>query len=166
MASCSSLGREALWASLPPNCIYMSFLMSSCAILQINRAQKSGSCKFVKTKVRLHKVRDGQHVCSANAKFALLLLPHSLNGSMVQGLTIHRIRISAWHIYAIQRMDYNYYKYSKHIYILIQAPYNTDIYKISMKMKPVRQIMYSVDVTVFFSLWVNPNWYSRRRGGW
>jgi len=27
-------------------------------------------------------------------------------------------------------MDYNYYKYRKHIYILIQAPYNTDIYKI------------------------------------
>lgn len=46
-------------------------------------------------------------------------------------------------------MDYNYYKYSKHIYILIQAPYNTDIYKISMKMKPVWQIMYSVNVMVF-----------------
>lgn len=45
-------------------------------------------------------------------------------------------------------MDYNYYKYSKHIYILIQAPYNTDIYKISMKMKPVWQIMYSVNVMV------------------
>lgn len=45
-------------------------------------------------------------------------------------------------------MDYNYYKYSKHIYILIQAPYNTDIYKISMKMKPVWQIMYSVNVVV------------------
>lgn len=47
-------------------------------------------------------------------------------------------------------MDYNYYKYSKHIYILIQAPYNTDIYKISMKMKPVWQIMYSVDVVGLF----------------
>lgn len=35
---------------------------------------------------------------------------------------------------------------------LIQAPYNIDIYKRSMKMKPVRQIMYSVDVTVCFSL--------------
>lgn len=46
-------------------------------------------------------------------------------------------------------MDYNYYKYSKHIYILIQAPYDTDIYKISMKMKPVRQIMYSVNVMSF-----------------
>lgn len=34
-------------------------------------------------------------------------------------------------------MGYNYYKYSKHIYILIQAQYNTDIYKIIMKMKPV-----------------------------
>lgn len=30
-------------------------------------------------------------------------------------------------------MDYNNYKDSKHIYILIQAPYNTDIYKIIMK---------------------------------
>ena len=52
-------------------------------------------------------------------------------------------------------MDYNYYKYSKHIYILIQAPYNTDIYKISMKMKPVWQIMYSVNVMVrsFFFFW-------------
>lgn len=48
-------------------------------------------------------------------------------------------------------MDYNYYKYSKHIYILVQAPYNTDIYKISMKMKPVWQIMYSVNVFLSFS---------------
>lgn len=46
-------------------------------------------------------------------------------------------------------MDYNYYKYSKHIYILIQAPYNTDIYKISMKMKPVWQLMYKVNVMGF-----------------
>lgn len=46
-------------------------------------------------------------------------------------------------------MDYNNYKYSKHIYILIQAPYDTDIYKIIMKKtKPVKQIMYSVNVTV------------------
>lgn len=52
-------------------------------------------------------------------------------------------------------MDYNYYKYSKHIYILIQAPYNTDIYKISMKMKPVWQIMYSVNVMVCLFLLVN-----------
>lgn len=37
---------------------------------------------------------------------------------------------------------------------LIQAPYNIDIYKRSMKMKPVRQIMYSVDVTVCFSLFL------------
>lgn len=36
---------------------------------------------------------------------------------------------------------------------LIQAPYNIDIYKRSMKMKPVREIMYSVDVTTYFSLW-------------
>lgn len=52
-------------------------------------------------------------------------------------------------------MDYNYYKYSKHIYILIQAPYNTDIYKISMKMKPVWQIMYSVNVMVCLFFLVN-----------
>lgn len=52
-------------------------------------------------------------------------------------------------------MDYNYYKYSKHIYILIQAPYNTDIYKISMKMKPVWQIMYSVNVMVCLFLLVS-----------
>lgn len=52
-------------------------------------------------------------------------------------------------------MDYNYYKYSKHIYILIQAPYNTDIYKISMKMKPVWQIMYSVDVVGLFVCFVS-----------
>lgn len=52
-------------------------------------------------------------------------------------------------------MDYNYYKYSKHIYILIQAPYNTDIYKISIKTKPVGQIMYSVNVMVCLLLSVN-----------
>lgn len=46
-------------------------------------------------------------------------------------------------------MDYNNYKYSKHIYILIQAPYDTDIYKTNYeKTKQVRQIMYSVNITV------------------
>lgn len=30
-------------------------------------------------------------------------------------------------------MDYNNYKYSEHIYILIKAPYDTNIYKIIMK---------------------------------
>lgn len=162
MASCSSTGFPSteLYLNVIP---YVKFCYF--ADQQGTKIRKLQVCQD-KGRTGPHKVGDGQHVCSANAKSALLLLPHSLNGSMVQGLTIHRIRISAWHIYAIQRMDYNYYKYSKHIYILIQAPYNTDIYKISMKMKPVRQIMYSVDVTVFFSLWVNPNWYSRRRGGW
>lgn len=43
-------------------------------------------------------------------------------------------------------MDYNYYKYMKRIYILIWAPYNTYIYKISMKMMPICQIMYSINV--------------------
>lgn len=165
MASCRSLGKRSS-TGFPSTELCLCHSLCQVLLFCRSTAQKSGSCKSVETKFGLYKVGDGQHVCSANAKFALLLLPHSLNGSMVQGLTIHRIRISAWHIYAIQRMDYNYYKYSKHIYILIQAPYNTDIYKISMKMKPVRQIMYSVDVTVFFSLWVNPNWYSRRWGGW
>lgn len=36
-------------------------------------------------------------------------------------------------------MDYNNYKYSKHIYILIQAPYDTDIYKIIMKKNKTSQ---------------------------
>lgn len=64
-------------------------------------------------------------------------------------------------------MDYNYYKYSKHIYILIQAPYNTDIYKISMKMKPVWQIMYSVNawlVFFFFFLFFFALWWANPKG--
>lgn len=105
----------------------------------------------VELKVKMHKVEVRQHVCSANAKFALLFASFTkrFNGARLPYTELGyphdtSMLYSEWVIIITNTVNI--------FTFLIQAPYNIDIYKRSMKMKPVRQIMYSVDVTVCFSL--------------
>lgn len=105
----------------------------------------------VELKVKMHKGEVRQHVCSANAKFALLFASFTkrFNGARLPYTELGyphdtSMLYSEWVIIITNTVNI--------FTFLIQAPYNIDIYKRSMKMKPVRQIMYSVDVTVCFSL--------------